>query len=72
MIHDIRDKAFTQRIIRSSFRSRGIYPFDPEAILAPLRQAEYESEGAPLRIILYKLSIKLINPSDSIWRRIGD
>ena len=51
MIHDIRDKAFTQRIIRSSFRSRGIYPFDPEAILAPLRQAEYESEGAPLRII---------------------
>lgn len=50
MIHDIRQKAFTQRIIRSSFRSRGIYPFDPEAILAPLRRLECEGEDTPLRI----------------------
>lgn len=48
MIHQVREKAFIQRIIRSSFRSRGIYPFDPEAILAPLRRLE--SEGTPLRI----------------------
>lgn len=48
MIHKVREKAFTQRIIRSSFRSRGIYPFNPEAILAPLRRLE--SEGTPLRI----------------------
>lgn len=37
MIGNIRRDAFTQRTIRSSFSSRGIYPLDPEMILGPLR-----------------------------------
>lgn len=50
MIYDVRKQAFTQRTIRSSFKSRGIWPFDPEVILAPLRQKSLDIEGPLLRM----------------------
>lgn len=45
LIHDIRVQTFTQRTIRSSFESRGIYPLNPEVILAPLRQKTLDLEA---------------------------
>ena len=38
IIGDIRSKAFTPRIIRSAFKSRGIWPLNPELLLQPLQE----------------------------------
>mgnify|MGYP002718969261 FL=1 len=72
MIGEIRTQAFTQRTIRSSFSSRGIYPFNPEMILGPLRTQA--SEDDVLRIINTpspppELSSSATNsPPDSVTR----
>ena len=36
IIGDVRRRAFTQRTIRSSFESRGIYPVNSQLVLKPL------------------------------------
>lgn len=38
IIGDIRSKSFTPRIIRSAFKSRGIWPLNPELLLQPLQE----------------------------------
>lgn len=37
-IPEIREKAFKRDTIIHAFRDRGIYPWDPEIVLAPLRE----------------------------------
>lgn len=41
----LREQALTQRTIRTSLKSRSIYPLDPEVVLTPLRQRDLE--GSP-------------------------
>jgi hypothetical protein len=50
IIEGVRKQALTSRTIRSSFKSRGIYPLDPEVILSPLRQRDLDTEGEIIRI----------------------
>jgi hypothetical protein len=37
-IREIRDETFTKKIIRGSFRKRGIYPFNPDLVVKPLTE----------------------------------
>lgn len=46
VIEGVREQALTQRTIRTSLKSRSIYPLDPEVVLTPLRQRDLE--GPPL------------------------
>lgn len=46
-IREIRDETFTQKIIKGTFRKRGIYPFNPDLIVKPPTERE-EQEFVPL------------------------
>ncbi|KAJ5788583.1 hypothetical protein N7457_003573 [Penicillium paradoxum] len=47
IIGDIRSKVFTQRTIRSAFKSCGIWPLNSEIILEPLRAQVIQDAGVP-------------------------
>jgi hypothetical protein len=45
MIGDIRSKAFTPRVIRFAFKSRGIWPLAPGLLLQPLQELMDKDAG---------------------------
>lgn len=46
-----RDAAFTARNIRSGFRASGLYPFNPDRVLADLPKPHYRPNGTVQLIV---------------------
>jgi hypothetical protein len=50
-LRDIRSKTFTSRVIRSGFSGRGIHPYNPEIVLAEMREELGSDDDSTLTFI---------------------